>query len=277
MHLFLLANIFLSILEFFNRTSNINAHISDAEKAFAEHDYKQVIFHYQELEKKFRITDDNIQFNLAQSYYYTGDTASCRKIYKKLAAGDKKKLSSTANQQLGNLAWFANRKNEAVNYYIQALKSDPDNQIARENLEIVKKLLKKDFQNAKMNTGITRNNLDNQSQLAATGETGESDPSGKTQESSGGSNSQGNYKANNQSQSSSQGTGDDHKGDENELKQDWDGSKETDGLKANKLKEIQMNEQRAKLILEAMKNSEVQYLQQKKIYRPGGKTDKPDW
>ncbi|MFN7259972.1 MAG: hypothetical protein ACK5TU_08755, partial [Cyclobacteriaceae bacterium] len=47
---------------------------------------------------------------------------------------------------------------------------------------------------------------------------------------------------------------------------------------SEKLKEMQMSEEKAKMILEAMKNQEVQYLQQnkRKATKPKDK-GKPDW
>ena len=44
-----------------------------------------------------------------------------------------------------------------------------------------------------------------------------------------------------------------------------------------KLEEMNMSEQKARMILEAMKNKEMQYIQQQKRKNSQSHTGKPDW
>jgi Ca-activated chloride channel family protein len=66
--------------------------------------------------------------------------------------------------------------------------------------------------------------------------------------------------------------------DNNELKPDEKGKRKRDALISQRLKIMNMSEDKARMILDAMKNSEIQYLQQiKKKGKPKYDKDKPDW
>ena len=60
--------------------------------------------------------------------------------------------------------------------------------------------------------------------------------------------------------------------------QDKDEKKDTPPSVSDKLKDMKITEEKAKMVLEAMKNQEIQYLQQnqRKATKPKSK-GKPDW
>jgi Ca-activated chloride channel family protein len=95
-------------------------------------------------------------------------------------------------------------------------------------------------------------------------------------------NNKGNQKKNKEEGEKNKASDASRHGDEqeeyNELKPDEKGNRKRNALISQRLKLMNMSEDKAKMILDAMKNSEIQYLQQMK---KKGKTrydkDKPDW
>lgn len=306
--------------------SKTNELKKEAEIAYKKKDYVKAAGIYSDLFNKYKIKDDNAGLNYAHSLLLAGEAEAAEKQYKNLIASTDKQVKSIANQQLGNTAAKNNNYKEALDYYKEALKADPENEDARFNVELMKKKLKEnppqqddkqnqdkkeqdkqdkqDQQNKQdQNKGDgdkeDKNNQDNK------GDKGDKNKDDKGKDGKGGKDKK--------DEDSKDKKGD--KGDKSDKKEDKDkegkdqqskGDKKDD--KGNKEKEteegkdgkdpkkeegkqdpngnsqgrplenMQISQEKAKMLLDAMRNAEKQYLQQLKK-EPTKRKDKgkPDW
>ncbi len=276
MRLILLANIFVAIWSFLNRFSEINNYIDSAEQNFQKGEYELAIKDYTILINKYKIKDEDILLNLAHSYYNIQDTSNSKKLYHNLLNSEDRITRSIAHQQLGNVFWMTGKKNKAIHHYTESLKANTANETARINFELIQKLIKLEEQ---YQTGVS---YKKEKQASNQGNTGKA--SDKTQTGSGESISQsGDKGASNTEKSASedggdyQGTQSDPEKEKNELRNQKNGNKENEDLISNRLKASNLSLQRARAILDAMKQNEIQYLQQKQMAKPEDKEDLPDW
>ncbi|GAL87681.1 hypothetical protein MYP_4912 [Sporocytophaga myxococcoides] len=276
MRLILLANIFVTIWSFLNRFSEINNYIDSAEQNFQKGEYEFAIKDYSILINKYKIKDEDILLNLAHSYYNIQDTANSKKIYHNLLNSEDRITRSIAHQQLANVFWMTGKKNKAIYHYTESLKANTANEIARINFELIQKLIKLEEQ---YQTGVGYKKEKQASNQENTGKASDENQIG-----SGNSiGNSGNKGANNTEKSASEGSGK-HQGgqsnpenEKNELRNQKNGNKENEDLISNRLKAANLSLQRARAILDAMKQNEIQYLQQKQMTKPEDAQDLPDW
>lgn len=276
MRLILLTNIFLAIWSFLNKFSEINNYIDSAEQNFQKGEYELAIKDYTILINKYKIKDEDILLNLAHSYYNIKDTSNSKKIYHNLLNSEDSITRSIAHQQLGNVFWMTGKKNKAVHHYTESLKANTSNETARINFELIQKLIKLEEQ---YQTGAR---YKKEKQASDQGNTGKA--SNKTQAGSGNSISRSGNKGDNNTERSAsdengeyQGSQSDSENEKNELRNEKNGNKENEDLITNKLKAANLSLQRARAILDAMKQNEIQYLQQKQTAKPEDEQDLPNW
>jgi len=137
--LFLLAFSLLSIDP--SKISKVNKLKSEAKKAYLAGDMKTAIEKYKFLIDSLHVDEQEVAMNLANAYFNTNDTTNALNRYQPLAASRDAKINSWANQQMGVVANRQGKFEEALNYFKQALKSEPNNEQARYNYEMVKKKL----------------------------------------------------------------------------------------------------------------------------------------
>jgi len=120
---------------------------SVAEEAFLSGNYEKAAANYSQLYDSLNLRDPKIGLNLAHSYYALGDTANATLNYQSVVAEGDNKVKSIAYQQLGVIAKKPETLKESLAYLKSSIKSDPTNEEARYNYELVKKQLEQQQQN----------------------------------------------------------------------------------------------------------------------------------
>ncbi|REE02105.1 hypothetical protein [Marinoscillum furvescens] len=268
---------------------------SKAETAFEHGQYEVARNNYRTLYDSMGVEDPAIALNLAHSYYALGDTANAKLKYQSVTSYNNRKLKSIAYQQLGVMAKTPQTLNESLQYLKAALKADPTNEGARYDYEVVKKLLDQQQENQQDQQNQDQENQDQQNEDQQNQDQENQDQQNEDQQ------DQQNEEQQNQDQQD-QGEQSDEQQDQEQQQQDQqegeDGEQsdeqqqqpqegeEQEGEEQEnqnmstkeKLQEMNISEEKARMILEAMKNNEVQYIQQQRR-RPTKQQDsgKPDW
>jgi Ca-activated chloride channel homolog len=281
--------IFLSFWSWFTRTADENQLKSDAESSYAMKKYDISIVKYSVLINSYKNTDERVRLNLAHSYFNLNDSINAEFHYLKLSKSHNLRINSISNNQLGFILASHKEYRQALKHFRQALKSDPANEIARYNYELIKKMIEEKEKvnssekdkNKKKNKSGQPEQIDNDdSPSGGKGKPGDHDEKGKAGQ------SRQSVEDNNGDNEKSKGEGEknrirdrgNNELENNELMPDEKGMRKRDALISQRLKLINMSEDKAMMILEAMKNSEIQYLQQiKKKGNPKYDKDKPDW
>lgn len=123
------------------KISKINKTKSQAKELFISGNYKGAIERYRYLIDSLGVNEDEVFLNLANSYYLEKDTANAFSTYQGLASSIENSISSKANQQLGVMENKKGKADEALSYFKKAIKTDPSNEDARYNYEMLKKKL----------------------------------------------------------------------------------------------------------------------------------------
>jgi tetratricopeptide (TPR) repeat protein len=146
------------------KTTKINRAKSQAKTAFNSGDYKTAIQKYRFLIDSMGVKEDPVYLNLAHAYYLAKDTANAFSLYQQLSASSEKGVNSKANQQLGVMTNMRGKAEEALNYFKQAIKSDPLNEDARYNYEMLKKKLDEKKQQDEQKKKDEKNKQDQKNQ-----------------------------------------------------------------------------------------------------------------
>ncbi|MCX5882815.1 MAG: VWA domain-containing protein [Deltaproteobacteria bacterium] len=83
----------------------------------------------------------DILYNIGNAYYHTGDFEAAAKSYKEALKAENKLLQQKAYYNLGNADFRKKQYEDAVKNYEEALKLNPDDILAKQNLEYVKKVM----------------------------------------------------------------------------------------------------------------------------------------
>lgn len=272
--------IFLTILlltgggEFKGDVSEFNQIKREAEFAYNNEDYSRAVEKYRYLIDSLNYQDDNATLNLAHAHYKMDEIDQAKAIYNQLSTSTDREVRSIANQQLGVFESRGQNLENALNYFKKSLLANPENEDARYNYELVKKKL--DEQNQK--------NQENQQDKEDKNED-QKDQDQKEEEK--------------QNQKEQKDEKEQQKQDQQEQKQDQDKQDQQQEQQKEQQKEGEQEEKEqkqqpqpsqpdfdekeiskemAEMILQAMRNKELQYLQQmkRKPTKPADK-DKPDW
>ena len=265
----------------------INSAKADAQKAFNEGKYKDAIQKYRYLIDKLGVDEDEVKMNLAHAYYLENDTTSAKPLYQGLTQSSKNEIRSNAFQQLGVMNNKQGKSENALNQFKQAIKADPSNQDARYNYEMLKKKLeeqkKKDQKKQDQNKDQKNKDQQNKDENKNQKNKDQKDQQKKDQEKKDQEKKDQEKKDQEKKDQEKKGEEKKDQKDKEQSQQQKDEQQKKDNQKvpkevADKLKQMNMSEEKAKMILEAMKNQEVQYLQQNKR-KPTKPRDrgKPDW
>ena len=278
-----------------DKIGKINTLKSEAKKAYLGGDYKTAVEKYKYLVDSLGVKEDEVLLNLANSYFELQDTTNISNAYLPLTQSNNSKIKSVASQQLGVAANRQGKFEEALNHFKQALKADPANEDARFNYEIVKKKVedqkkkeeeqnkdnkkedekKEDDKKEDKKDQKDKDNKDKKQDQKDKQDKEQKDKEKKEQQ----------EKEQKEKQSKEQQEKEKKEKEQKQKEQDQKDQKDKDKDKkdippsvSDKLKDMHMSEEKAKMILEAMKNQEVQYLQQnkRKATKPKDK-GKPDW
>jgi cobalamin biosynthesis protein CobT len=259
-----------------NKIATINRLKEEAAVAYKLARYNVAINRYKNLIDTLGEKDEKLLLNLAHAYYKSEDTTNAYKQYSELTSATDNYVRSLAHQQMGTMRVKAKDLESALLHYKSALKAEPKNDEARANYETVKKMLEQQKKQQQQN----QDNKD-QSQDKKESEQDKKEQEKKEQEKK-----EQEKKEQEKKQKESQGS--DKKTDNSDKKQaerddeSKDKGKEKEQnqsqLRSERLQQMNMTEAQAKMVLDAMKSTEVQYLQQSQK-RAGKKADKtkPDW
>lgn len=257
----------------------INAAKAAAEEAYRKGDYLTAVRHYQFLVDSMGVNEDEVVLNLANAFYLAKDTANAFDTYQAVSESPKPDIRSKANQQLGIMANKQGRSEEALNFFKQAIRSEPSNDDARYNYEMLKKKLeekKKEEEKEQQNKDQQKN--DEQKQEDKKEE--QKDQKEKDQEKKDEQNKDQKQKEQEQKEKEQKEQQEKEQKEQEKKQEEQKESekKEMQNLDREKLEQMKISEEKARMILEAMKNQEKQYLQQQKR-KPTQSRDrsKPDW
>ena len=269
-YLFLL-NIFLLFWGKFNRIAEMNSLKEQAALCYQNKDFGKSAMLYEKLLVEYKETDETVKLNLANSYFQLKRYNNAIDNYKLLANSKDYTLRSTAYLQLGVLYSSNNKKELGLSYFKEALKADPENEAARYNFELLKK--EQDKSKKENSTDKKKENKDGKNKTGSHNSEESRKANGE-----GNSNSKKSPQQNDEEgdkEEESQNTGGE---EEDELQSNTNGDKETDILSSQRLEEMNMNERQARMILKTMKNTEGQYIQQRrKIITSKPTPGRPDW
>ena len=277
----LITLIFLAINPFanLNDIATINRLKQEAEAAYQANNYQQAAAYYSRLVDSLQVEDEAVRLNLAHALLMTGDTARAQQNYSRLTTSEDRNLKSVAYQQMGVIASDQKKYEEALAIFKESLKANPSNEEARYDYELVKKLLKQQQQEEQQNEeqeeqeGGEQNEQQNQQQQGEEdqqNQEGEESQDSEQQEEGQGEEQEGEPSEEQSEQSES--------GSESEEAEGSDKEQPMPPSVSDKLKEMNISEEKAQMILEAMRNNEMQYIQQnrRKPEKPRDRT-KPDW
>lgn len=279
-----------------NKIGKANKLKDEAKKAYLAGDYKTAITKYKYLRDTLGVNEEEVNMNLANAYFQVNDTTNATNSYLPLTQSSNSKIKSWANQQAGVVANRQGKFEEALNYFKQALKAEPNNDQARYNYEMVKKKLDekkkqeqkqnqdKNNQDKKDDQKKDQQNKDQKDQKDKKDEQNK-DQKDKDKKDQQNKDQQNKDKKDQQQKDKDQKDKEQKDKEQKEKEQQQKDQNKKDEKKddknpslSDKMKDMKISEEKAKMILEAMKNNEVQYLQQnkRKATKPKDK-GKPDW
>lgn len=257
----------------------INRLKTEAEAAYIDNDYQAAAAKYSMLYDSMNVQQEEIALNLAHSYYALGDSSNAKANYQHLTTSRNKKLKSIAYQQLGVMAKSPATLTQSLAYLKSALKADPSNEEARYNYEVVKKLLKEQEQQQQENQDQQNKEGEEKQEKQQQDQQQQEDQQDQKPGEEG-------EQSEEQEQESQQQEGEQGEQQEKEQQkpeegeeQDKEGEEQQDQMSTRqKLEEMNISEEKAQMILEALKNNEIQYIQQQKRKATQPKdSGKPDW
>ena len=122
-----------------DRSKQVNVRIALVENAIQQKDHASVAKQLRYMMDSLRVFDPEVRLNLAHAYYNSPDTLKARQQYARLDSVADVAVSSVALQQLGALAAKRDEMEKALSLFKTTLKTDPTNDEARYNYELLKK------------------------------------------------------------------------------------------------------------------------------------------
>jgi hypothetical protein len=268
-----------------------------AAKAFSVADYATAITQYNFLIDSLGYDDNALVLNRAHAYFQSKDTLKAFDNYRAASMSDQGRIQAEAFNQLGVLSEQKAQQKEALSYYKEALRADATNQEARYNYELLKKKLREQEKQKQEQQDKGEKNQeeqqDKEKQEQEKGDKSEGDSEDKSKGDQDKADPSEGEKGDKQEQKDKQEG--EQEGEQKEGEQDGEQSEAEakaqqeqeakDGDKSkmkpstsDKLKAMNVSEEKAKQILEALRNKEAQYLQQTRKKATKKKdSGKPDW
>ena len=279
-----------------SKIANANEAKELAMDAYVNHKFEDAVKYYTYLLDSLDYDSDEARLNRAHAYFQLKDTINAFDGYRSLSTAENKEIRSTAFLQMGNLSEQQKEYENALSYFKEALKTNPANQEARYNYELLKKKMKeqeKQQQNQenKDQQGQDKENQEkkeNEEQENKEGKDGEKQKEQENQEKSQEDKEGKQDKEKQDAEDSKEGKEGEEKSDAEQKKQQEqqnqeakEGEKDEQPMEPStreKLQQMNVSEEKAKMILEALRNKEAQYFQQmRKKATEKPKSNKPDW
>lgn len=246
-----------------------------AKEAYNRGEYKEAVQQYRALVDSLGVKEEEVSMNLAHSYYQLNDTLNARNAYLGLTNSANPDYKSLSYQQLGMLSHKEGKLEEALTYFKSALKADPSNEEARFNYEAVKKKLEEQQKQQQRNDQDKKD----QEQKDNKDQQDKKDQKQNDQEKKDKEKKEQEQKEKQEKEKKDQEKKDQQQKQDQQKKEDEKKDEKKDQQPSSeKMKQMKISEEKAKMVLEAMKNQEIQYLQQnkRKATKPKDK-GKPDW
>ena len=257
------------------KIGKINRVKEEAKKAYLAGDYETAAAKYKYLTDSLAVTEEEVLLNLANAYFELNDTTAAISQYQSLTASSNKKIRSLAQQQLGVARNKQAKFEEALNYFKEAIKADPANNDARYNYELLKRKLdeqkKQEQQQKDQNKDQQQNDKQKQDQQKKEDQKKEQEKKEQDKKDEQKKDESGKPDQQKENEQKEQQQNQEQQSEKDQEKKDTPPSSE-------KLQQMKISQEAANKILEAMRNQEVQYLQQnkRKATQPKDK-NKPDW
>ena len=273
------------------RIARINELKKQAQEAFLKKDFVTAAEKYKFLIDSMNVKEDQVWLNLAHANYELKDSTQAKNGYLQLTSSTNHQIKSLAYQQLGVMETEKENFEKSLSLFKASLKADPTNEESRYNYELLKKMMQEqeqqnqdqdqenqDQQNHPDKNRDQQDQQNNQNQDQQDQKENQQQP----EDQEGGNQDQREQQQQEQEQQNQQ---EESKGQQQESKleqqnQDHQQQQEQAQPKSTveKLEEMNITEEKARMILEAMRNNEIQYIQQqqrKATERPD--SGKPDW
>ncbi len=276
-----------------NYKDNINAFNKikrEAEFAYNDENYQVAAEKYSYLIDSLNFRDDAAKLNLAHSLYQLNEIDNAKTIYADISNSKDKEIRSIANQQLGVFESRGQNLQKSLEYFKKSLMANPQNEDARYNYELVKKKLEEEQnqqdQDQKQDQDQDQNQDDqnNQDQKDQQNQDQNKEQQ-KDQEQKSKEDNKKEEQQNKEEQQEQKEQGQKDKEEEQKNSEPKKGEEENPEEMKNQaqpgepnFEEKEISKEMAEMILQAMRNKELQYLQQlkRKPQKPVDK-DKPDW
>jgi hypothetical protein len=256
-----------------NEIATINRLKGEAEKAYNDGNYQEAIRNYSYLYDTLGHDNDKILLNLSNSYFNAQDTSNAQFHYGKLTDSQDNEIRSVAYQQLGVIANNMGKYDVALEQFKNSLRANPQNDDSRYNYELLKRLMQENQQ--QQNQNQDQQNKDQQNQEQQNQDQQQQDQQNQEDQNQ-------DQQENEQNQQQQQNQEQQEQQEQEQQQQSESSEEENEEEKAQPqpqdMEEMEISEEMAKMILEAMRNNEIQYIQQnqKKAKKPKDKS-KPDW
>ena len=137
-----------------NKITRTNRAKRAAEEAYANGDYESAISSFRLLTDSLGVNEDPIHLNLANAYFHQGDTSNAVQFYSRVVNSDDDAMRSLAFQQLGVIEQQKNKLQESLALLKSSLKANPQNEDARYNYELVRRMIKEQEQQENQDENI---------------------------------------------------------------------------------------------------------------------------
>lgn len=248
--------IFTSLGWHFNYIKNTNERKVLANQFYSQHNLPRALESYYALVYHYQLKEESVLLNMANCYFELGNIEASRKIYQTLSKSQTIKINAQANTQLGIIQALSGKKQIALRYFKIALIADPSHDVARYNFELITKKNPRKAHNNKVRARIKKNQ-ESDTEAEMESEDNSSEEGDETQD------------IKNQPESKNNAANAER--DENS-----DNSANKLATKTNHATDA--NLAKALLLLENMRQQELNYLQQKSFQKHKKKThNKNDW
>jgi len=132
-----------------DKIAKVNKAKKEAKEAFLANDFQLAHDTYKYLIDSLGVNEEEVLLDYAHSLYNLNDTTNAVTNYQSLSESTNKNIASIAEQQLGQVLFDKKQYEPALEHYKNALRKNPNNQDARYNYELLKKMLRKEEQDKK--------------------------------------------------------------------------------------------------------------------------------
>ena len=271
---YLIAYILLFIItDDINEIATINRVKDEAAKAYNDGNYQEAIRNYSFLYDSLGENNDKILLNLSNAYFNAQDTSNAQFHYAKLTESGDNNIKSIAHQQLGIIANNMGKYDVALDEFKNSLRADPGNNDSRYNYELLKRLMQDNQQQQNQNQDQQNKDQQNEQQQDQNQDQQQQDQQNQEEQDQEEQEQQQNQQNQQQEEEQEQ-----EQQQQEQQESEEENQEDQAQPQPQETEEMEISEEMARMILEALRNNEIQYIQQnkKKAKKPKDNS-KPDW